>query len=320
MSEQKSNNPKITVMSYWFSSNPVLRQEIFSLFSSVTFQDEPIARTPGELVVHLQNSRGMMLGADDITAEVLRELPELEIISVFGSGMDNLDIDFARSQNIAIGCSTGVNAASVAEQTLALMIGLCRKLFFNHMALKTGEWREEDGGWDLTGRTVGIVGCGGTGLALLKVLQPFDCDVLLYDIADVGQIADQYNARQVGFGYLLSHSDLISLNVPLVESTHHLIGEEQLRLMKSSAYLINVSRGGVVNQDALNTALINGDIAGAALDVFDPEPPTDTSFLSLPNLVLTPHTAGGSDDAILAMGRSAIAHLAKHFLDGETDE
>ena len=316
MPHQNANNTKITVMSYWFSSNPVLRQEILSLFSNVTFQDEPIVRTTDELIDHLRHSRGMMLGADNITADVLRGLPELEIISVFGSGMDNLDVDFARSQNIKIGCSTGVNAVSVAEQTLALMIGLCRKLFFNHMALKNGEWREEDGGWDLRGRTVGIVGCGSTGSALLKVLQPFDCNVLLHDIADVSELADRYRARQVDFEHLLSHADLISLHVPLMASTHHLIGAEQLHLMKSSAYLINVSRGAVVNQDALRTALINGEIAGAALDVFDPEPPTDTSFLSLPNLVLTPHTAGGSDDAVLAMGRSAIAHLAQYFLDG----
>jgi len=320
MSTQERHSPKITVMSYWFSANKMLRSEILSLFPNVTFQERPQRRSTNELVDHLQNSPGMVLGADDMNAEVLRHLPNLEIISVFGAGVDNLDVEFARSQGIKIGCSPGVNKVSVAEQTVALMIGLCRKLFFNHMALKQGEWREEDGGWDLSGKTVGIVGCGETGTETLRLLRPFGCTVLLCDVQDVSQMAAEFGARQVNLDDLLAQADIVSLHVPLEDATRHLVSHDQLKLMKYSAYLINISRGAVVDQSALEHALRNNIIAGAALDVFDPEPPTEKSFLALPNLVLTPHTGGGSYDAILAMGRAAIALLADHFIHGENND
>ena len=320
MSTQERHSPKITVMSYWLSDNKTLRSEILSLFPNVTFQERPQNRSPDELIDHLKNSPGMVLGADDMNAEVLRHLPNLEIISVFGAGMDNLDVDFAHSQGIKIGCSPGVNKVSVAEQTVALMIGLCRKLFLNHMALKQGEWREEDSGWDLSGKTVGIVGCGETGRETLRLLRPFGCTVLLCDVQDVSQMAAEFGARQVNLEDLLPQADIVSLHVPLEDATRHLVSHDQLKLMKNSAYLINMSRGAVVGQRALEHALRSNIIAGAALDVFDPEPPTDMSFLSLPNLVLTPHTGGGSCDAVLAMGRAAIAHLADHFIHGENND
>ena len=187
-----------------------------------------------------------------------------------------------------------------------------RNLFFSSFSLQDGKW-EKEGGAFLTGKTVGIIGCGHIGTDLIYLLQPFNCQILICDILDKSGVVDTYGATQVLQDELLAEADIISLHVPLTELTQGMVNEEFLQKMKPTAYLINNSRGPVVNQKALKNTLQEKIIAGAALDVFESEPPDDIEFLDLPNLMVTPHIGGSANESILAMGRSAISHLKKHF-------
>ncbi|VAX31910.1 D-3-phosphoglycerate dehydrogenase, partial [hydrothermal vent metagenome] len=163
-------------------------------------------------------------------------------------------------------------------------------------------------------KTVGILGCGHVGSDLVCLLAPFKCRVLVRDIVDKSQFCQTHGATVASLDEVIEQSDVLTLHVPLTSATDNLIDEPVLRRMKPTAFLINTSRGEVVDQPALKISLMQGIIAGAALDVFAKEPPTDTEFLSLPNLMVTPHLGGNSLEAVEAMARSAIEHLKDFFL------
>lgn len=307
---------KIKVTSLSFSQNQRLREEILGIFPNTHFNDAQKRFKQEELIAYLSNADGAVIGLETISREVLQALPQLKIIAKFGVGLDNVDVESAQALGKRIGWTGGVNKRSVAEQTLAFMLGLCRNLFQSHFLLKQGIW-EKQGGVSFSGKTIGIVGCGHIGSELLKLLQPFGCRILICDLLDKSEMAELYQTKQVALQELLAHADVVSLHVPLTEQTYHLISEEQLRQMKASAFLLNTSRGKVVDQEALKQALQRQTIAGAALDVYEEEPPTDREFLALPNLVGTPHIAGNACEAVEAMGRSAIQHLKEFFLSSE---
>jgi len=226
-------------------------------------------------------------------------------------------VEAAKELGIAVGWTEGVNKRSASEQALGLMLGLSRNLFFSSFPLKEGRW-EKEGGAFLTGKTVGIIGCGHIGTDLIYLLQPFKCKVFICDILDKSGVVDTYGVTQVSQENLLAEADIISLHVPLTELTQSMVNKEFLQKMKPTAYLINNSRGPVVNQKTLKNALREKKIAGAALDVFESEPPDDLEFLALPNLMVTPHIGGNANEAVLAMGRSSIRHLKEFFLDSNT--
>ena len=170
-----------------------------------------------------------------------------------------------------------------------------------------------DGGMLLSEKCIGIIGCGHIGTDLVHLLQPFNCRIMICDILDKREVVETYGVNQVSLDELLAEADIVSLHVPLTELTHFMVDEAFLQQMKPSAYLINNSRGSVVKQEALKKVLQQKIIAGAALDVYESEPPEDLEFLSLPNLMVTPHIGGNADEAVLAMGRSAINHLKRFF-------
>jgi D-3-phosphoglycerate dehydrogenase len=201
----------------------------------------------------------------------------------------------------------------VAELTLGFMIGLCHNAFSGGFALKRNQWLK-DGGFQLSGKTVGIIGCGHVGSEVVRLLVPFKCRILVRDIVDKEQFCQKHGATVADFDEVIEQSELLTLHVPLTDATCNLIDEPVLRRMKPTAFLINTSRGEVVDQPALKMSLMEGRTAGAALDVFAPEPPTDAEFLSLPNLMVTPHLGGNTLEAVESMGRSAIEHLKEFFL------
>ena len=156
---------------------------------------------------------------------------------------------------------------------------------------------------------MGIIGLGNIGQDLAKLLQPFGCKLLGNDIKNRSVFARNYTVKLVRKEEIFFKSDILTLHVPLTTATHQLVNKRTLDIMHHDAFLINTSRGSVVDQSALKKALINGSIAGAAIDVFEEEPPTDSDFLRLPNLIPTPHLSGNSYEAVLAMGRSSIKHI-----------
>jgi len=308
----KQHKARIKVTSRSFSRHPILKQELLALFPNSLFNtDGPPTGLPN-IVGFLKDADGVILGLEEMDRHVLQQLENVKMIAKYGVGLDNLDVSSARELGITIGWTGGVNKRSASEQALGFMLGLSRNLFFSSFPLKNGKW-EKEGGSFLTGKTIGIIGCGHIGADLIYLLQPFNCQILICDILDKSGVVDTYGATQVLQDELLAEADIISLHVPLTELTQGMVNDEFLQKMKPTAYLINNSRGPVVNQKALKNALQGKIIAGAALDVFDSEPPDDIEFLDLPNLMVTPHIGGSANEAILAMGRSAISHLKKHF-------
>ena len=180
------------------------------------------------------------------------------------------------------------------------------------MDLMAGDWNK-NGGFQLSGKTVGIIGLGYTGSEIVRLLRPFGCRLLGNDIVDKSALCAELGIEHVGKDTLFAESDFITVHTPLTDLTHHLINTETMTVMKSTAFVINTARGPIINGEDLKRALIDGTIAGAALDVYEEEPPVDMEFLELPNFFCTPHIGGNADEAVVAMGMSAIGHLKEFF-------
>lgn len=304
--------PKIAVTPPAFCKSAILRDELSRSFPQSTFNDKGRYLSEPELIAFLSNSEGAIIGRDSVNENVLQALPKLKIIAKYGVGLDNIDQEALRRHQIKFGWTAGVNSLSVAELTLGFMIGLCHNTFSRGFDLKQNHWRK-DGGIQLTGRTVGIIGCGHVGSEVVRLLAPFKCRILVRDIVDKTEFCRQHGASVASLDEVIAQSDLITLHVPLTDSTGNLVEKNFMQRMKPTAFLINTCRGEVVDEHALKASLMDGIIAGAALDVFSQEPPEDPEFLALPNLIATPHIGGNTQEAVEAMGRSAITHLKSFF-------
>jgi len=308
----KQHKARIKVTSRSFSRHPVLKQELLELFPNSVFNaDGPPTGLPN-IVEFLKDADAVILGLEKMDRSVLEQLTNLKIIAKYGVGLDNLDVEAASELDICVGWTGGVNKRSASEQALGFMLGLCRNLFFSAFPLKQGQW-VKDGGTLLTERCIGIIGCGNIGTDLVHLLQPFNCRILICDLLNKCEVVDTFGVAQVSHIELLAEADIVSLHVPLTELTHFMVDEAFFQQMKPLSYLINNSRGPVVKQEALKKALQQKTIAGAALDVYESEPPDDLEFLSIPNLMVTPHIGGNADEAVLATGRSAINHIKDFF-------
>lgn len=310
--EMDKKTAKVVATAPAFCESALLRAELSRLFPNSEFNDKGCYLPESELIEFLKNADAAVVGRDPINEKVLTALPRLKIIAKYGVGLDNVDREALRRHHVALGWTPGVNRLSVAELTLCFMIGLYHKAFSGGDLLKRQIWRK-DGGRQLTGKTVGIVGCGHVGAEVIRLLAPFNCRILVRDILDKSEFSRTHGAEEVGFEDLIRRSDIVSLHVPLTEQTQNMIDEKVLSRMKSSAFLINTSRGEVVDQPALKKALQKETLAGAALDVFAEEPPRDAEFLACPNLMVTPHIGGNAVEAVEAMGLAAITHLVEFF-------
>lgn len=306
------NTISIAVTSPSFSRNDTLCAELRDAFPNVRLRTDDSRFTRTQLRDYLYGAQGAIIGLETIDDALLSELPSLKIVAKYGVGLDTIDQQACRTHKVAIGWTGGVNALSVAEMTLCFMLGSCRNIFKTSTQLRQGTW-DKRGGRQLSGKIVGIVGVGHIGKELIRLLQPFGCRILANDIADVGQFCRTHDVELADKDTLFRCADIVSLHVPLTSETKHLVNMSVLSTMKKSAFLINTSRGEVVDQEALKAALLGGKIGGAALDVFETEPPDDLDFLGLPQLIATPHIGGNAEEAVLSMGRSAIQHLKAYF-------
>jgi D-3-phosphoglycerate dehydrogenase len=207
-----------------------------------------------------------------------------------------------------LGWKGGVNRRSVSELVISFAIAMLRHVPAAHREVLSGTWRQHVGNY-LTGRTVGIIGCGHVGKDLVPLLQAFDCNLLVNDILSFPDFYAAHNIEAVSLEELLSQSDIVTLHVPLDDSTRNMLNANRLGLMKSTAVLINTARGELVDELALKKMLQINQLAAAAFDVFAVEPPQDIELLSLSNFLVTPHIGGSAYEAILAMGRAAIDGL-----------
>jgi phosphoglycerate dehydrogenase-like enzyme len=298
----------VGVTSRSFSRHPLLRAELLERYSDVRFNDEGRALAGQDLVAFARGRRKLITALERIDEPILAALPDLEVISKYGVGTDMLDKDALIRRGIRLGWTGGVNKRSVAELTLAFMIALLRRVNELDREIRAGEWKNRVGRC-LTGRVVGIVGCGHIGKDLAVMLKVFGCRILAHDIRDFPEFYRAHGITAVGLAELLRRSDVVTLHLPLDERTRNLLDADRLSLMKPDAILVNTARGGLVDEGALKSALIGGRLAGAAFDVFATEPPQDLEVIRLPNFLSTPHIGGSSEEAILAMGRAAIDGL-----------
>tara|TARA_B100000315_G_scaffold168862_1_gene157426 strand:+ start:443 stop:1417 length:975 start_codon:yes stop_codon:yes gene_type:complete len=307
-------NPRVVVTSVSFGKSAILRKELLKVFPNSVFNESGQQLSGKKLAEFIKGADATIVGAETIDDSILEHTPKLKIVSKYGVGLDSINQESLKRRNIYLGWTGGVNRRSVSELTLCFMLGLCRNVFGSGFKLKAAEW-DKNGGYQLAGKTVGIIGCGHVGSDVVRHLSPFNCKVLVRDIVNKSYFCKEQGASIASSEEVIERSDIISLHVPLTELTRQMVNKSFLRKMKSTAFLINTCRGSVVDQEALKSALNQRVIAGAALDVFAEEPPTDIEFLSLPNLMVTPHIGGNAKEAVEAMGRSAIGHLISFFKD-----
>ena len=304
---------KVAVTSRSFSKNTVLRSELLKRYAHVTFNDEGLQLEGAALVRFLQGHDKAITALERIEESVLSQLPQLKVIGKYGVGLDMIDMEAMRKYGKRLGWTGGVNRRSVAELAIAFAISMLRHIPAAQQEVLAGTWRQHVGGL-LSGRTVGIIGCGFVGKDIVRLLQPFNCPILVNDIIDYADFYDEFDIESVDLDSLLARADIVTLHIPLDQSTSGLLDKRRLELMKSSSILINTARGGLVDEVALKSALINNEIAAAAFDVFAQEPPQDNELLKLPNFLVSPHIGGSAEEAILAMGMSAIKGLDEHVI------
>lgn len=301
--------PRVAVAARSFARNAALRAELLAAYPDAVFTEAEGLLDGDALVAFLAGHDHAIVGLERVDDEVLARLPELKVISKYGVGLDGLEVAALARRGIRLGWTGGVNRRSVAELTLAFAIALFHRVPECAGALRAGEWRKL-AGRELTGKTIGIIGCGFVGQDLVRLLAPFGCRVLAHDIRDYPAFFAAHGVTRAGLGELLAAADLVTLHVPLDASTRGMIGAAELARMRPGALLINAARGGLVDEDALADALERGHLAGAACDVFQAEPAASPRLLALPTFLGTPHIGGSAAEAQLAMGRAAIAGLA----------
>ncbi|WZO97157.1 phosphoglycerate dehydrogenase [Isosphaeraceae bacterium EP7] len=255
-----------------------------------------------------------------LTAEALRDQPRLKAIVRAGVGVDNIDVPTATRQGIVVMNTPGGNTVSTAEHTMALMLALSRNVARANDSLKAGKWeRNKFTGTQLGGKTLGIVGLGRVGLAVAKRAQGFDMQVVGFDPFLSADRAAEYGIEAVAsLDDLWGRCDYLTLHTPLSAETRNIVGERELALMKTGARIINCARGGLIDEAALIAALDSGKIAGAAVDVFDPEPPpADLPLIKHPLVLVTPHLAASTEEAQISVAVEAAQLLGDFFRGGK---
>ena len=278
--------------------------------------------TRAELIAALPGVHGIVAGISvAFDGDLLDRAPDLAVVARHGVGMDNVDLHAATERGICVLYTPLAMVTSVSEHAVGLMLSLARAFKKGDIALRENKYatRDQLGAVDLGGRTLGIIGCGRIGSRVARICGlGLGMKVITYDPYITDAKAAQAGAdRKPTLEEVLRTADVVTLHTPLTMETRHMIGREQLAMMKPSAFLVNSARGPVVDEKALIAALQGGQIAGAGLDVYEPEPPAlDNPLLSMPNVVVTPHSAGSSLECLQAIAKM-VAQGILDVLHGE---
>lgn len=306
-----TETPTIAVTSRSFSRHPVLRAELQAAFDDVKFNDAGQSLKGAALVDFLRGCERAITALEVLDRGLFESLPELKVVGKYGVGLDMIDLKAMADHGVRLGWTGGVNRRAVSELVISAAIALLRHVPAANREVRSGVWRQTMGR-QLSDRVVGIIGCGHIGKDLAVLLRAFGSRVLAFDILDFPAFYGQHGVEPVALETLLSTADVVTIHLPLDGSTRGMLGADRLALMKPDAILINMARGGIVDEAALKAMLVDGRLGGAAFDVFADEPPEDQELLNLPNFLVTPHIGGSAEEAILAMGRSAIKGLTEN--------
>jgi len=266
--------------------------------------------TEEELTQSLKDADAVVLGADKCSRKVIESLKRVRVIGRHGVGVDNVDLDAATEKGIIVTYTPHANADAVADHTWALILALARKIIPADASTKTGGWEGPKFiGLELSSKTIGILGLGAIGQRVAKRAKGFDMNILYYDKRRNEAFEREIGVTYVDFERLLRESDIVSIHAALTSETRRMIGTRELRIMKKTALLINTARGEIINEKSLVQALREGWIAGAALDVFEREPPEQ--FLKVGNVVLTPHMSSYTVEALRRMDTMVAEDIVK---------
>jgi len=295
--------------------NPILKEVLEKNGLKVTYEPEitpeQIAETIGNFEVVVVRSRTKM------TRELIANADKCKIIARVGIGLDNIDQEAAKEKNIRVINAVEGAITAVAELVIGLMISMAREIPRADREIRNGNWiKKELMGSELKGKYLGIVGLGNIGKRLGRLARALNMNIIGYDVVPIDdEFSKEVGLMKADLDTLLSSADYVSFHVPLLDSTRHMINAEKLKMMKNTARIINTSRGGVIDEEALYNSLKDGSLAGAALDVFEVEPATENKLITLPNFIATPHIGAQTKEAQL-LAANIIAEKIIQILRG----
>tara|TARA_B100000953_G_scaffold206712_1_gene170569 strand:+ start:151 stop:1083 length:933 start_codon:yes stop_codon:yes gene_type:complete len=295
--------------------NPTLNEILEKNGLQVTYEpeitSEQIAEKIGSYEVVVVRSR------TKITSELIQKADKCKIIARVGVGLDNIDQDAAKEKNIRVINSVEGAMNAVAELVIGLMLSLARDISRADREVRNGNWiKKELMGSELRGKYLGIIGLGNIGKRLARLAKSFNMNIIGFDVIPIDEeFSKEVGLMKADLDTLLASSDYVSLHVPLLDSTKHMINSEKIATMKNTARIINTSRGGVIDEEALYDALKVGNLEGAALDVFEVEPATSNKLATLPNFISTPHMGAQTKEAQL-LAANVIAEKIIQILRG----
>ena len=295
--------------------NPILKEILEKNGLKVTYEPEI---TTEQIAEKIGNFNVVVVrGRTKLVKELIEKADNCQIIARVGVGLDNIDEDAAKVKNIRVINAVEGAITAVAELVIGLMLSMAREIPRADREIRNGNWiKKEMMGSELKGKYLGIIGLGNIGKRLGRLARALNMNIIGYDIVPINEeFSKEVGLMKADLDTLLASSDYVSLHVPLLDSTKHMINTEKLRLMKKTAHIVNTSRGGVIDEEALYNALKDGNLASAALDVFEVEPATENKLVNLPNFIATPHIGAQTKEA-QSLAANVIAEKIIQLLRG----
>jgi len=295
--------------------NPILKEILEKNGLKVTYEPEI---TTEQIAEKIGNFNVVVVrGRTKLVKELIEKADNCQIIARVGVGLDNIDEDAAKVKNIRVINAVEGAITAVAELVVGLMLSMAREIPHADREIRNGNWiKKEMMGSELKGKYLGIIGLGNIGKRLGRLARALNMNIIGYDIVPIDEeFSKEVGLMKADLDTLLASSDYVSLHVPLLDSTKHMINAEKLRLMKKTAHIVNTSRGGVIDEEALYNALKDGNLESAALDVFEIEPATGNKLTNLPNFIATPHIGAQTKEA-QSLAANVIAEKIIQLLRG----
>ena len=271
-----------------------------------------------EMSVLIEDVDGIIIGIDDLNAGIIKQVHNLKVISKYGVGVDNIDIKAATTQGIVVTNTPKANIDAVADLTFALMLALARRIPEADRETKAGNWKKFIG-TSVWRKKLGVIGLGKIGRQVVKRARGFEMEILCYDIIQDEEFARQFGVRYVDLETLLKESDYITIHIPLNNTIKGIIGYKELEMVNENSFIINTSRGGIIDEKALYDSLKNNKIKGAGLDVYEKEPPENSPLMELENVIMLSHNGAYTEEAIANMGIESAQNLI-NVLEGREPE
>ena len=310
---------KVAITSRSFSANKYLVEELRARYANITLNNSGKTLVGSELLEFLDGQNKVIVGLENFDKNLIDQLPELKVISKFGVGLNNIDLESMKEHSISLGFQPGTNKQSVAELALMHIFIALRRAPSSKEDICNNIWSQNKG-HELFGKTIGIIGFGNIGQRLAELLEPFKCKIVFYDGIEFSkeELVDKFpsrsedfinNLQQSSLNEVLKEADIVSIHIPLLEETQNLISVDELACLKKDVRIINTSRGGIVDEKALEDFLNQNKNAFAAFDVFETEPAFNHPLLKLNNFYATSHLGSMTIEGVISMGIAAINGL-----------